>query len=101
MARKSDIDVMSEQISALVQGVTATSRAVELVSQQMTNERKRTNDLMSATFESLSKRERPVFVKTLRKQGYTQEEVGEAIGRSQSAVHQYEKKYDMHAQKIK
>lgn len=95
MSKQNDVSRMAEQMQTLTQNIQATSQGVAIVAEQMVKERQRTNDLMSATFEALSKRERPVFVKTLRDQGYSQQEVGDAISRSQSAVCQYEKKYDM------
>ncbi len=94
MAQKSDVEVLAEQVSAIATGVTATSAAVVQVANQIRAERARSNAISAATFEALSRRERPVFVAKLREQGFTQAEVGEAIGRSQSAVHQYEKKFN-------
>ena len=65
-----------------------------ILAEQMLKEKKRTDDLTSATFETLSRRQRPVFVKELRKQGYSQEEVGKMVNRSQSSIHNYEKIYN-------
>lgn len=65
-----------------------------LLAEQMLKEKKRTDNLTSATFETLSRRQRPVFVKELRKQGYSQEEIGNMVGRSQSTISKYEKSFD-------
>jgi len=65
-----------------------------VLAEQMLKEKKRTDDLTAATFETLSRRQRPVFVKELRKQGYSQEEVGKMVNRSQSSIHNYEKIYN-------
>jgi len=64
-----------------------------LLAEKMLKEQERANKITSATFEALPRRQRAVFVKELRKQGYTQEEIGTMVGRSQSSISKYEKMY--------
>jgi DNA-directed RNA polymerase specialized sigma subunit len=59
----------------------------------ITEERQRTNDFIKAQFETMSRRERPIFVNSLRQSGYTQQEIADTVNLSQSAICQYEKKY--------
>jgi len=68
----------------------------QLLADSMLKEKKRTDAITSATFETLSRRQRPVFVQELRNQGYSQEEVGGMVGRSQSAISKYEKSFKKH-----
>lgn len=74
------------QLQALSQGISLTANAI-------VTERERTNDFIKAQFETMSRRERPIFVNSLRQSGYTQQEIGDTVGLSQSSIHQYEKKY--------
>ena len=67
-----------------------------ILAQQMLKEQKRLNDIASATFETLPKNKRPIFVKKLREEGYSQEEIGKMVNRSQSAVSKYETSFDKH-----
>jgi len=67
-----------------------------ILAAQMQNEKKRTDAITSATFETLSRRQRPVFVQELRNQGYSQAEVGGMVNRSQSAISNYEKAFKKH-----
>ncbi len=79
---------IQEQIEALSKGVTVVAKA-------MIEQQKLAQATATATWETLNRRERPVFVKSLRESGYTQEEIGNLVGRSQSAISQYEKKFDL------
>jgi len=65
-----------------------------LLAEQMLKEKNRVDDITSATFETLSRRQRPVFIKELRKQGYSQEEIGKMVKRSQSTISKYENSFD-------
>ncbi|RKJ83433.1 hypothetical protein D6R50_24705 [Aeromonas veronii] len=85
--KKSTRAEIDAQISALATGVTLTAQAIQ-------QQKALSNATAKATWETLSRREKPVFVKSLRGDGYTQSEIGEMVGRSQSAISQYEKKYD-------
>jgi DNA-directed RNA polymerase specialized sigma subunit len=88
MARnKNDgFNVISQQVQSLAQGVALTAKMI-------TEERKRNNDFIKAQFETMSRRERPIFVHSLRQSGYTQQEIADTVDLSQSAICQYEKKY--------
>lgn len=88
MARNQRTEDVTDQIIALSQGVAMTAQAIQ-------NERQRTNSIAKASWETMSRREKPVFVKSLRNDGYTQQEIGEMVGLSQGAISQYEKKFDM------
>jgi predicted transcriptional regulator len=41
----------------------------------------------------MSRRERPVFVASLRQQNFTQQEIANLVGKSQPSISQYEKQY--------
>jgi DNA-binding NarL/FixJ family response regulator len=83
-----------EAISAIALSVATTAfKNTAILATQMQNEKKRTDAITTATFETLSRRQRPVFVQELRKQGYSQEEVGGMVSRSQSAISKYEKSF--------
>ena len=80
--------VLSEQIVALSKGVIATVK-------MMQKERERTDSIVKATWSTMSRREKPTFVKSLRNDGYSQKEIGNMVGLTQGAISQYEKKFDM------
>lgn len=86
MSKNIPLNDMCQQIQALSQGVALTAKIIQ-------EERIRTNDFIKAQFETMSRRERPIFVNSLRQSGYTQQEIGDTVGLSQSSIHQYEKKY--------
>jgi len=77
---------INEQVECLSSGIILLSKAIV---QNQTESR----SIAKATWETLSRREKPVFINSLRSDGYTQSEVGEIVGLSQSAIAQYEKKY--------
>ncbi|EGU4055052.1 helix-turn-helix domain-containing protein [Salmonella enterica] len=87
MSRKERIDIEKE-IESLAAGVSMTAKAI-------IHQKKLIDATAKATWETLSRRERPLFVKSLREDGYTQTEIGSMVGKSQSAISQYEKKFDL------
>ena len=88
MGKKANEKLLSEQIVALSEGVIATAK-------MMQNERERTNSIVKAAWSTMSRREKPTFVKSLRNDGYSQDEIGKMVGLSQGSISQYEKKFDM------
>ena len=86
--KRSERAKIDAQISTLAEGVTLTAKAIK-------QQQALTNATIKATWETLSRRERPVFVKSLRDDGYTQSEIGNLVGRSQSAISQYEKMFEL------
>lgn len=81
-------DEIQSQIEAMAAGQTVMAKAI--IEQQ-----KIVKATTKATWETLSRRERPLYVQSMRNDGYTQGEIGEMVGRSQSAISQYEKKYKL------
>ena len=79
---------LEEQIHMLGIGVQMTAQALH-------EQRERTNSVAKATWEPLNRRERPVFIKALRNDGYTQAEIGAIVGLSQPTISQYERTFDM------
>ena len=88
MSKKVNEKVLTEQITALSKSIIATVTAI-------TTERDRTNSIVKANWATMSRRERPLFVKSLRNDGYSQEEIGKMVGLSQGSISLYEKKFDM------
>ena len=86
--KKNERSEIDAQISTLAAGITLTAKAIE-------QQKALTQATAKATWETLSRRERPVFVQSLRDDGYTQSEIGNLVGRSQSAISQYEKKFEL------
>lgn len=65
----------------------------EVVAEQIQAERKRTDDHIKANWATMSRRDRPVYVHSLRQSGYTQQEIADTVGMSQPTIAQYDKKY--------
>ena len=87
--REKDDNVMQNIAST----ATLAYENTKLLANAMLKEKQRTDAITSATFETLSRRQRPVFIQELRKQGYSQEEVGGMVNRSQSSICNYEKAF--------
>ena len=83
-----------EDIKALEDIAKAAYANTGILAKQMLKEQKRVNDIASATFETLPRNKRAIFVKKLREEGYSQEEIGKMVNRSQSAISKYESSYD-------
>lgn len=88
MNKKTNDKVLTQQIVALSEGVITTAKMLQ-------NERERTNNIVKATWATMSRREKPLFVKSLRNDGYSQQEIGNMVGLSQASISLYEKKFDM------
>ena len=88
--RKEDIKAL-EDIAKIAE---LASLNTGILAKQMLKEQKRLKDITSATFETLPRNKRAIFVKKLREEGYSQEEVGKMVNRSQSAISKYESSYD-------
>lgn len=88
MNKKTNDKVLTQQIVALSEGVFTTAKMLQ-------NERERTNNIVKATWATMSRREKPLFVKSLRNDGYSQQEIGNMVGLSQASISLYEKKFDM------
>lgn len=88
MNKKTNSKVLTQQIVALSEGVITTVKMLQ-------NERERTNNIVKATWATMSRREKPLFVKSLRNDGYSQQEIGNMVGLSQASISSYEKKFDM------
>ena len=56
MGKKANEKLLSEQIVALSEGVSATAK-------MMQNERERTNSIVKAAWSTMSRRKKPTFVK--------------------------------------
>lgn len=65
----------------------------EVVAEQIQAERQRTNDHIKANWATMTRRERPVYVHSLRESGHTQQEIAETVGMSQPSIALYDKKY--------
>lgn len=87
--KEPSIDALVQGLMIVNQNARDAANGVMMIAQQIKKEHERTNDITRATFETMSRRERPVFVKALRDKNYTQQEIGDMIGKSQSTVCQY------------
>jgi DNA-directed RNA polymerase specialized sigma subunit len=65
----------------------------EVVAEQIQAERKRNDDHIKANWATMSRRDRPVYVHSLRESGHTQQEIADTVGMSQPSIAQYDKKY--------
>lgn len=70
----------------------------EVVAEQIQAERQRTNDHIRANWATMTRRERPVYVHSLRESGHTQQEIADTVGMSQPSIALYDKKYRLQVQ---
>lgn len=70
-----------------------------VTAEAMRKERERNDAIARANWDTMSRRERPVFVHSLRQQDFTQQEIANLVGKSQSSIHLYEKQYKQMAEK--
>ena len=84
MNKKLNEKVLAEQIAFLRTLITGPSVLLQ-------NEKNRTNSVTKAYWTAMSSWERPLFVKSLRNDGYSQEEIGKMVGLSQASISRYEK----------
>lgn len=88
-----------KETSALDDVAKMVMNVASVTSEAMRKERERNDAIARANWETMSRRERPVFVASLRQQNFTQQEIADIVGKSQSSIHQYEKQYKQMIQK--
>lgn len=84
---------MSKKLSINENLLKMQNTLAQVVAEQIQDERKRNNDHIKANWATMTRRERPLYVHSLRESGHTQQEIADTVGMSQPSIAQYDKKY--------